>query len=230
MSEGFTFKHFTVSHGECAMKVGTDGVLLGAWAKGGRRILDIGTGSGLIALMMAQRFPEAFITAIDIEPGACVQAEYNVAHSPFAIRINVAESSLQDFKGGKYDAIVCNPPFYHATLQSKTIERTMARSTATLSFADLFSHAARLLSAKGVFSVVIPSSYRQTFDSEAAFAGLFPMNACGVRTVEHKHVSRWLLAYGKRPTPAVEQEEHCLHNTDMTRTEWYARLTDEFYL
>ena len=149
MSEGFTFKRFTVNHGKCAMKVGTDGVLLGAWATGGRRILDVGTGSGLIALMMAQRFADAGVTAIDIEPGACIQARENVAASPFADRIKVVEASLQDFREGEYDAIVCNPPFYSDTLKSKTAERTMARSAETLPFADLFRHVARLKSASG---------------------------------------------------------------------------------
>ena len=122
MSSGFTFKRFTVSHAKCAMKVGTDGVLLGAWACGGRRILDVGTGSGLVALMMAQRFVDAQVTAIDIEPGACLQARENVAASPFADRVSVVEASLQAFRGGEYDAIVCNPPFYAGTLDSKTAE------------------------------------------------------------------------------------------------------------
>ena len=128
MSEGFTFKRFTVSHGKCAMKVGTDGVLLGAWARGGRRILDVGTGSGLVALMMAQRFEDAEITAIDIEPGACLQARENVAASPFAGRIRVVETALQDFREGEYDAIVCNPPFYAGTLRSKSAIRRFTQA------------------------------------------------------------------------------------------------------
>ena len=230
MSEGFTFKRFTVNHGKCAMKVGTDGVLLGAWATGGRRILDVGTGSGLIALMMAQRFADAGVTAIDIEPGACIQARENVAASPFADRIKVVEASLQDFREGEYDAIVCNPPFYAGTLKSKTAARTMARSAETLPFTDLFASAARLLSADGVFSVVIPSSCRSVFDAEATVAGLFPLRICALRTLARKPVSRYLLAYGKRPADMVEEAEHCLNNDDMLRSEWYAGLTKDFYL
>ena len=230
MSEGFTFKRFTVNHGKCAMKVGTDGVLLGAWATGGRRILDVGTGSGLIALMMAQRFADAGVTAIDIEPGACIQARENVAASPFADRIKVVEASLQDFREGEYDAIVCNPPFYSDTLKSKTAERTMARSAETLPFADLFRHVARLLADGGEFSVVIPSALRGEFDAEAALFGLFPRRVCTVKTVPHKAASRCLLAYGKRPVGKVEEVDECLNNADMTRSEWYAGLTEEFYL
>ncbi len=230
MSSGFTFKRFTVNHGKCAMKVGTDGVLLGAWARGGRRILDVGTGSGLIALMMAQRFSEAGVTAIDIEPGACLQARENVAASPFAGRIRVVEMALQSFQGGLYDAIVCNPPFYAGTLRSKTAARTMARSAETLPFTDLFASAARLLSADGVFSVVIPSSCRSVFDAEATVAGLFPLRICALRTLARKPVSRYLLAYGKRPADMVEEAEHSLNNDDMSRSEWYAGLTKDFYL
>ena len=230
MSSGFTFKRFTVSHAKCAMKVGNDGVLLGAWACGGRRILDVGTGSGLVALMMAQRFVDAQVTAIDIEPGACLQARENVAASPFADRVSVVEASLQAFRGGEYDAIVCNPPFYAGTLDSKTAERTMARSAATLPFADLFSHAARLLACGGELSVVIPSALRREFDSEAALSGLYPRRACNIRTVPHKPVSRCLLAYGTSPAMEVEESEECLNNADMTRSPWYSRLTEEFYL
>ena len=230
MSEGFTFKRFTVNHGKCAMKVGTDGVLLGAWARGGRRILDVGTGSGLIALMMAQRFEDAEITAIDIEPGAYLQARENVAASPFEGRISVVESSLQDFREGEYDAIVCNPPFYAGTLRSKTAARTMARSAETLPFADLFRHAARLLADGGAFSVVVPAAMRREFDVEAAFAGLHPLRACMVKTVPRKVASRCLLEYGKRPASLVDETEECLNNADMTRSEWYAGLTEEFYL
>lgn len=230
MSSGFTFKRFTVSHAKCAMKVGTDGVLLGAWAHGGRRILDVGTGSGLVALMMAQRFVDAEVTAIDIEPWACLQARENVVASPFADRVSVVEAPLQAFRGNGYDAIVCNPPFYVGTLGCKTSARTMARSAATLPFADLFSHAARLLASGGELSVVIPSALRREFDSEAALSGLYPRRACNIRTVPHKPISRCLLAYGTSPAAEVEESEECLNNADMTRSLWYSRLTEEFYL
>ena len=118
--EGFTFRRFKIIQDRCAMKVGTDGVLLGAWANGGNKILDIGTGTALIALMMAQRFEQAKITAIDIDEMACGQAKENVDCSPFSDRIEVACCALQDFKQDSFDAIAtsllgllvepCNPP------------------------------------------------------------------------------------------------------------------------
>ena len=192
--------------------------------------MDVGTGSGLVALMMAQRFEEAEVTAIDIEPGACLQARENVAASPFAGRISVVESSLQGFHGGEFDAIVCNPPFYAGTLASKTAARTMARSAETLPFADLFRHAARLLADGGVLSVVVPAALRSDFDAEAALAGLFPRRVCMVKTVPRKAASRCLLEYGRRTPLRFEEMEECLNNADMTRSEWYLRLTQDFYL
>lgn len=229
-NEYFEFKQFTVKHDKCAMKVGTDGVLLGAWANGGRRILDVGTGSGLIALLMAQRFADATITAIDIEPGACLQAKENAEASKFKGRINVIESSLQDFKAGCYDAIVCNPPFYADTLKSRTAQRTMARSAETLPFNVLFKCTSNLLSADGEFSVIIPAQYRTEFDTEAAFAGLYPSRAYALRTVPRKPVSRYLLAYNKRRTAKVEYEEKCLNNADGKRSDWYSQQTKDFYV
>ena len=116
---GFTFKQFDVQHDRCAMKVGTDGVLLGAWAEGGLRILDIGTGTGLIALMMAQRYGEATITGVDIDHEAAMQARDNVSRTPFANRISIIESPVQNLTAdthGKFDAIVCNPPFFNDSL------------------------------------------------------------------------------------------------------------------
>ena len=111
----FQFKQFIINQDECAMKVGTDGVLLGAWAMGGLRILDVGTGTGIIALMMAQRYAEADILAIDIDGGSVHQARDNVATSPYASRINVSQIMVQDMDAsfaGLFDAVVSNPPFY----------------------------------------------------------------------------------------------------------------------
>lgn len=226
----FEFKQFIVKHDRCAMKVGTDGVLLGAWANGGRRILDIGTGSGLIALFMAQRFSDARITAIDIEPGACQQAGENVAASAFSERIDVVESSLQDFRHGCFDAIVCNPPFYTDTLKSRTAQRTLARSTETLPFGTLFRCTVDILADDGEFSVIIPSQYRTEFDTEAAFTGLYPSRVYALRTVPHKPVSRYLLAYSKKRIKNIECYEKCLNDTAGNRSEWYSRLTENFYL
>lgn len=226
----FKFRCFTVEHGLCAMKVGTDGVLLGAWANGGRDILDVGTGSGLIALFMAQRNVEACVTAIDIDHDAFLQAQANACNSVFNDRITVVESSLQGFCCGVYDAVVCNPPFFVNSLKNKDEKKTTARHADTLSYHDLFAGASSLLKDDGEFSVIIPASCRYAFDMEAAFAGLFPSRVCAVSTLSRKPVSRFLLAYRKHPPASVEEASGFINNDDMSRSEWYGKLTEDFYL
>ena len=136
----FTFKQFHVEQDRTAMKVGTDGVLLGAWAEGGCTILDIGTGTGLVALMMAQRFEDAQVVGIDIDPDASEQARENVAASPFASRISILHTSLQAFSTErKFDAIVSNPPYFEHSLKNPDAARAAARHADSLPFADLFS-------------------------------------------------------------------------------------------
>ena len=129
----FNFRQFTVRQERCAMKVGTDGTLLGAWAHGGSSILDIGVGTGLIALMMAQRFPESHIVGIDIDHEAVEQALENVKASPFR-NIDVVEADAKSYGGSSFDAIVCNPPYFADSLQSPDMQRTIARHTVSLSF------------------------------------------------------------------------------------------------
>ncbi len=204
------------------MKVGTDGVLLGAWAKGGPRILDIGTGTGIIALMMAQRYPEAQVTAIDIDEGAVRQAEQNVSQSPFLGRISVLQQAVQEHLG-EYESIVSNPPFFIDSLQAPDEQRNMARHTATLSYAELMKAAYRLLADNGEFSVVIPFDYRRRMEDEAVFVGFFPSRVCGVKTTERKPAKRYLLAFRKHPCPC-QKEQLTIGSED------YQALTSAFYL
>lgn len=226
----FEFRRFTVHHELCAMKVGTDGVLLGAWAHGGRRVLDVGTGSGLIALCMAQRYPGAHVTAIDIDPGACRQAAVNAAASPFGDRISVHETALQNMEEGMYDSIVCNPPFFKDSLECPDRRRTLARHASALPARDLFRNAARLLTDDGELSVIIPQTCRDDFDSEALFAGMYPSRACLIRTVSRKPVSRCLLAYCRQAVGTVEETQECLNDDGGKRSAWYSALTAPFYL
>ena len=169
----FQFKQFTIHQDRTAMKVGTDGVLLGAWAPiapQATRLLDIGTGTGLIALMIAQRFSKLSqnqrtemvnsqlnIDAIDIDKKSIEQATENIASSLFAKYITTHHTSLQDYAPHeKYDAIVCNPPYFVASLKCPDAARTQARHTDSLSFNDLLAHSARLLNSGGSLSVVLP--------------------------------------------------------------------------
>ena len=165
MAKGyFQFKQFTIYQQHCAMKVGTDGTLLGAWAlasSGACRVLDIGTGTGLIALMMAQRYPEVMVTAIDIDAAAVGQAMENVMASPFAERINVYEADVQTFENMEmFDSIVCNPPFFEHSLTCPDAQRTEARHTVSLNYHQLVDAVFRLLKDDGRFSVIITSDCR----------------------------------------------------------------------
>lgn len=162
----FQFKQFTIHQDRTAMKVGTDGVLLGAWApilSSTQRLLDIGTGTGLIALMLAQRMLKENnnstfkIDAIDIDQSSIEQATENINNSPFARFVTTHFTSLQDYSPSeKYDAIVCNPPYFVASLKCPDANRTQARHTDSLSFNDLLQHSARLLNSEGTLSVILP--------------------------------------------------------------------------
>lgn len=234
---GFTFKQFHIIDDHTAMKVGTDGVLLGAWAKGGTRILDIGTGTGLIALMMAQRFPSAKIDAIEIDKDACKDALFNVSQSPFSDRINIINSSLQDYKpynemqkDGLYDAIVCNPPYFINSLKNPLQQRKTARHTDTLSHQELIYHSKRLLKPNGTLSVIIPYDNKDILEAEAIFNGLSILKVTNIKTKSSKPAKRCLIEFGKDTTTVYKIEEQVLNDDNGVRTMWYQNLTQAFYI
>ena len=247
----FKFKQFQIEQDRCAMKVGTDGVLLGAWAEGGRRVLDIGTGSGLIALMMAQRFAGSQVLGIDLDADACSQACENITASPFAGRVGVECSSLQQFalkaaadlgsgrsSGGEprgngfepFDCIVSNPPFFENSLLNPDPQKAAARHAQSLPFGDLIAGVERLLSKDGVFSVVLPADLVERFSSMASFSGFYLSRLYSVKTTPRKPAKRVLLAFRKRRPATFDKREVCLQNEDGSRSDWYAELTREFYL
>ena len=239
------------------MKVGTDGVLLGAWADvpaglgcdagargdagvGALRILDVGCGTGLIALMMAQRFPEAQVWGIDIDPEAVAQARENVEASPFADRIHVVEGDVRCFEDledsgdlehfGGFDAIVCNPPFFMNSLACPDNQRATARHTVNLTYQDLMKAAYRLLADEGVFSVVIPTDCRSSLEAEAHLTGFFPSRLCLVRTTPKKAPKRCLVEFRKHPVSEFVSMEGVIESLPQTRSEWYQQLTNDFYI
>jgi len=230
-ADDFTFKQFVVRQRRSGMKVGTDGVLLGAWSQGGGNILDIGCGTGLISLMMAQRYPNSRVLGIDIEQGACMDAEQNVAASPFAERIAIRNVALQelDAPAPLFDCIVSNPPYYADSMKSKGVERALARNADSLPFADLFRGVNALLSDDGFFSVIIPTAELDYFMAESYILGLTPCRRTDVRTVPRKPPMRSLLTFSRQPA-AFTTDEQCLLNADGTRSDWYARLTETFYI
>ncbi len=219
----FSFKYFTVHQDLCAMKVGTDGVLLGCWAEGGKRILDIGSGTGVVSLMMAQRHPFSFIDAIDIDEGAFRQTVMNISASPFSDRMAAHLLSLQNYFTEPYDSIVCNPPFFTNDLKSPCEQRNKARHTDTLSFPDLFSNVKRLLRPEGSFSLIIPLNERKDIDFQAVLNGFYPLRVCAVKTVSQKPPKRYLCSFGLIPQ-TCQQEELIIGS------ETYKELLKDFYL
>ena len=230
----FQFKQFTIHQQHCAMKVGTDGTLLGAWALASEspcRILDIGTGTGLIALMMAQRYPQAKVTAIDIDDGAVRQAKENVSASPFVDRINVIKADVLTFEEEKkYDSIVCNPPFFEDSLTCPDPQRTEARHTVSLGYRQLMEAAFRLLKDDGCFSFIIPSDCRERLESEAHLRGFFLSRVCSIQTTPKKAPKRYMIELSKQPVNEVDTTNGILESSPQVRSDWYRELTKEFYI
>lgn len=216
------------------MKVGTDGVLLGAWANaplGPCRILDIGTGTGLVALMMAQRFTEAKVVGIDIDEEAASEAQENAAASPFSDRMTIIygdATKIEDNKG--FDAIVCNPPYFVDSLTCPQDQRTLARHTISLTYEQLMKSASRLLKDDGFFSIVIPTENNDTIESAAAFAGLMISRICLIKTTPNKFPKRQLMEFRKQRSNDVDFKEEILQMIPNERSVWYRELTKDFYI
>ena len=228
---GFKFKHFEIHQDRCAMEVGTDGVLLGAWALGGKRILDIGSGTGLISLMMAQRYPEAQVVGIDLDAEACAEARENVAASPFADRVNIVDCRLQDYESvEKFDAIVSNPPFFLNSLKNPDSKRSMARHADSLPFRELFRGVKLLLSDDGVFSAIVPVEVLEAFASEGYMHGFYLLRQCGIKTVERKRPKRYLLTFAKHRSMEMDDMVETIMDSEGNSSEWYAKITEEFYV
>lgn len=232
-SPTFQFKQFTIAHDRCAMKVGTDGVLVGAWAElpATGKVLDIGTGSGLIALMAAQRSPGIQVTGIDIVREAVEQARENVAASPFHSRVEIRLQSLQELAATdeRFDAIVCNPPFFEETLLPPEANRSLARHVESLSFESLVAGTDTLLRADGCFSTILPTTAFDRFRQLCVVSGLYLKRFRRVQGTARKAPKRVLATFGRKLC-TWEEESPLILNDNGGRSKDYAALTDEFYL
>ncbi len=232
---GFTFKQFHIDHSRCAMKVGTDGTLLGAWAAlppHAKKILDIGTGSGLIAIMAAQRHPTAKITAIDIDKDCVMQATENAVASPWAERIEVIESPLQEYSPEeKFDVIISNPPYFADSMHSPDKQRTTARHTASLSFKELTDGVLRLLADDGLFAVILPTTESELLLS-ASRGRLFTWRRCEVWSTPESGARRIMLELKREPPKDLAQKEKIIieQGGRHVYSEEYKALTADFYL
>lgn len=230
----FSFKKFTVYHDKCAMKVGTDGVLLGAWTKirEAKTALDIGTGTGLISLMLSQRSGNLLsIDAIDIDEYAILQAAENVKRTTFE-NVDCIHSSLQDYSNDcekRYDLIVSNPPYFSSSLHSPSGQRTLARHTDSLQMDEFMNISARLLSPGGYLSLIFPYTDKDLLIELAENSGLYVSRITNVYPMPHLQAKRILLEFSllKQEVEAtdliIEKERH-IYTDDFTE------LVRDFYL
>ncbi|MCD8318476.1 MAG: methyltransferase [Paraprevotella sp.] len=229
----FEFKQFIVYHDKCAMKVGTDGVLLGAWSTAQpdtNRILDIGTGCGLIALMLAQRCP-ADITGIDIDEEAIVQADENGQRTLWKDRLHFMQADALAFKTkDKFDLIVCNPPFFTHALPSPEQKRNFARHNSSLPFDRLIAAACGWLNENGRFDVILPERSADDFIQTAWEGGLNLCRKCLVFTTPDATPKRALLSFAKEKTSYPETEQLVMRDSAGEYTPEYRRLTQAYYL
>ena len=215
MIKPFHFKEFSVSQDKAAMKIGTDAVLLGAWCgvkDGVDSILDIGAGTGVIALMLAQRSEAMTIDAVELDEGAYEQCVENFEQSDWGDRLYCYHSSFQDFskeiaeEEESYDLIVSNPPYYTDDFKTKDEARNKARFTSSLSFEDLLSGVTSVLANDGVFAVVIPFKEYESFVNVAKNCGLFLIRKCCVQGNKDSAISRCLLEFSFTETILIDSE------------------------
>lgn len=232
----FQFKKFTVNQDRCAMKVGTDGVLLGAWTPIEHRpfsVLDIGSGTGILALMLAQRSSSEQIDAIEIDEEAFEQCVENFENSPWSDRLYCYHAGLDEFMEepeDEYDLIVSNPPFYSEDYKTESEQRDLARFQDALPFEDLIEAASLLLSESGIFSVIIPYKEESRFIGLAKEYNLFPFKITRVKGTPTTEIKRSLLAFSFAEKTNFPIDELIIETARHQYTDYYIDLTKEFYL
>jgi tRNA1Val (adenine37-N6)-methyltransferase len=232
----FSFKKFTVNQDRCAMKIGTDGVLLGAWTPLDNNpfsILDIGTGTGIIALMLSQRSNAQQIDALEIDENAYEQAVDNFENSPWSDRLFCFHAGLDEFveePEDEYDLIISNPPFYTEDYKSENEQRDLARFTDAMPFEELIEAAALLLSENGIFSVIIPFKEEDKFIALAKEYELYPLKITRVKGTPASDIKRSLLAFVRDENTAILTDELIIETARHIYTPEYIELTKDFYL
>jgi tRNA1Val (adenine37-N6)-methyltransferase len=232
----FQFKQFSVEQNRCAMKIGTDGVLLGAWTpldNNPYRILDIGTGTGIIALMLAQKSLAEQIDALEIDEDAYEQSVDNFENSPWSDRLFCFHAGLDEFveePEDEYDLIVSNPPFYPEDYKSNDEKRDLARFQDAMPFEDLIEAAALLLSENGIFCVIIPFKEEAFFLNLAKEYELYPLKITRVQGTPTTEIKRSLLAFDRNQNNIIETDMLIIETARHIYTPEYIELTKDFYL
>ena len=232
----FQFKQFSIEQDQCAMKIGTDGVLLGAWTpieNNPLRILDVGTGTGIIALMLAQRSSASQIDALEIDENAYEQATDNFENSPWNDRLFSFHAGLEEFveePEDKYDLIISNPPFYTEDYKSENQQRDLARFSDAMPFEELIEAADLLLSENGIFTVIIPFKEEERFIDLCAEVELFPIKVTRAKGSPTTPIVRSLLAFKRYELSVLEADELIIEINRHEYTDEYIELTKDFYL
>ncbi len=230
-TKGFNFKQFSIEGGESGMPVSTDGVMLGAWIESpvDVKLLDIGTGTGLLALMCAQRFSQAQITAVDIESTAIEAADQNFVASPWQERLSAYHTDILTFTPPQlFQRIICNPPYFNSGEQSKQSQRATARHTDSLRHDALLKCCYQLLEEDGKASFVLPITEGEQFIELAQHQGWHLSRLCRVQPSEKKPVHRLLFELAKKP--CATQESHLIIHSSNGYSDDFVQLTHEFYL
>lgn len=232
----FQFKQFSVEQDRCAMKIGTDGVLLGAWSPIPEHVfsvLDVGAGTGIIALMIAQRSSAEQIDALEIDEYAYEQTVENFENSPWGDRLFCFHAGLDEFveePEDEYDLIVSNPPFYTEDFKSENDQRDLARFADAMPFEELIDAAALLLSENGIFSVIIHYKEEENFIALAKDSDLFPIKITRVKGTPTTDIKRSLLAFSRNESVNFPVDELIIETSRHIYTEEYIALTRDFYL
>lgn len=234
----FDFKQFRIAQDRCAMKVSTDACIQGAWLAAAFRqsqpstILDIGTGTGLLSLMLAQECSKAIITAVEINEDACAQAMENARNSPWADRVEICCKALQDMDVAlKYDAIICNPQFFHNHLESQDGHRSLARHSHTLSKEVLAGKAAQLLSPAGVAGILYPTSEWDAWVSIARNNGLYVQHQLLIKPYMHKAPNRVVGIMSRQMPVSVQTTVLCIYEAGTRNyTPEFIDLLNPYYL
>lgn len=228
----FRFKQFSIEDDQSSMKVGTDAVLLGAWTNPNQaqRILDIGCGSAVISIMIAQK-TNALITGIEIDKESAEQASQNCRSSKWSDRLNIIHSSFQSYclSPQKFDLIVSNPPFFNNSLKSPNQSKTNSKHTVLLSFQELLMGTKRLLQEDGVANFILPYSELEFFKTLATIEGLFINRILLIKPKPNKEINRCILSLQHSPSKLVE-DLLCIRNSDSSYSDDYKFLTSKFYL
>lgn len=234
----FQFKQFTISDQNTAMKIGTDGILLGSWVnvENATKIIDIGSGTGVIAIMSAQKNKEAEITALEIDESAIMDAHQNIKNCPWNTRIQLIHESLQEFEKvntGFFDCIISNPPYFENSQKAAYDSRIKARHTDTLHYTDLLRFAKNWLADDGTLNLILPTEQGYQCVEASATFNLKPIRICEVHPIPTKPAHRLLISFSRETSNQEPEKSKLIIETGIVRheyTEAYQKVCKDFYL